>query len=231
MHASASPYIIPLTTVPGILIQSIGISASYRLAAERLLAQAWRLDAHLCGAVEAVPAEGRADYFLNLDRLDWKASREIFLEIRGHKEGLEPDHSLLGHVAGLVDYISHLTTNLLPLTCRGNPRLLASVPASGSGLSYAGIDGPTFEWSIALYMGISPFPVFGLNIPYADDGIARSLSPFGFGAVTYLTLALQPELATDRHVPAEITRDGFSRPVARPRLEVLADRSLVLKED
>lgn len=227
MTLSTLPYITPLSSVPGALIQSIGTSACYRESAERLLSQVWTLDTHLCQAIDAVPTAAGADYFLDLSLLDWHRSREIFMAIRAHKDEIDASHPHLGHVVSLVDYVSHMTTNLLPMSPQKR-RLLASVSAAGNALEYCGAGGSSFEWSMAIYFGLSPFPVFGVNVSYEDEAVVKSLGRFGLGAAPYLTIALRPELAYGYSVPAEIARDGVDRPVVRMPLELLLDGSFVL---
>jgi hypothetical protein len=228
MIPSPIPYITPMMSVPGPLIQAIAASGSYRLAAERLLDQAWSLDAHLCPAFEAIPVERGADYFLNLKRLDWNRSREIFVAIRRKKNEVDSRYPLLGHAAEIVDYVSHMTTNIFAMRDPGR-NLLASAPNSGIAVTYKGFKEFPFCWSLALHMGLSPFPIFGTNIFYEEEAVASSLAGFGLGTLLYLTLALHPELARDGLSPPETVRDGVPRPVSQRPLEIRSDGSIVLK--
>jgi len=92
---------------------------------------------------------------------------------------------------------------------------LASVSTTGEILHYHGIDSESsFEWAVAIYMGLSPFPTFGVNIPYGDERVARFLKRFGLGAFAYLSLACDPEIANGDNLPAEMRQEGVGRPVA-----------------
>jgi hypothetical protein len=222
------PHITPMLSVPGALIGAIGDSGSYRLAAESLLDQAWSLDAHLCPAFEAVPMPHAGAYYLNLNRLDGGKSRDLFLAIRRHKGEIDSHFPLLGHAACLTDYISHTTTNLRPLMDRER-KLLAAVPNTCDALQYTGVAHESFEWSLAIHLGLFPFSIFGRNVFYDDLKVAATLGQFGLGTILYLELALRPELAHGNATPAEIVKDGVSRPAAQRPLEIRPDGSLVVK--
>jgi len=211
---TVSPFTTPLSVVSGDLIQAISSSSNYHIAAQQLLALTWHQDARLSNAIEAQPTESGADYFLNPGLLLTSDSQEIFLAIRAHKEMIESQFPLLSHAASLIDYVAQYTTNLLPMMSREKNRL-ASTSAAGEILHYHSIESElSFEWSIALYMGLSPFPTFGVNIPYGDERVVRFLRRFGFGAFVYLSLACDPELARDGNLPLQMTHEKVSRPVA-----------------
>jgi hypothetical protein len=210
------------------LIQAIGTSARYRESAEHMLIHMRALDASLSQSVEIFAQERGTDYFININRLDRKAPAELSLAIRSLKDEIDDKYSQLGQIAGLVDHVSGLVGRASSLDVRGNRWLLASVPFPGRNPAYAGADDGCFESSIALYLGLSPFPIFGKNIAYAEEATSRSLGRYGLGAFAYLFLALRPELAFGGMVPGEIAHGGLPRPIAQRPLQIAGDGSLVL---
>ncbi|HSA60176.1 MAG TPA: hypothetical protein VLJ37_10890 [bacterium] len=223
-------HIAPLTTIPAALIQALADSPAYRSAGSLLLGDVCAFDAHLGHAGIARPAEGRTDYFLDCRQMDLPAVREIFLAIRARKDEIEAGSPLLAPVASLVDYFCHMTANVLPLTDR-EPRLFASVAEGDAEITFPWESNETraFEWSVAVYLGLSPLPVFGYGLQYSDPRVIRSLSTFGLGVFSYLHYAIVPALAAHQGmIPHDIAVTVANRPIAPALIQRQGDGSYVL---
>ncbi len=219
-----SPTSKPLAIIPGSLIRAMAGNLIYREAAAALLTESVKIDAHLANAVETRATDVGTDYFLDHGRIHQEALYETFLAVRRLKDRAEEHFPLLGHAMNLTDYIAHFAGNLLP-KIDAEPHQLASIYPTGDVLFCHDQERVSFEWSLSLYFGLSPLPLFGAEIPY-DKRIGRVLSPLGFGIFPYLSLALNPDLAAGDHAPYEIEYQGIPRPVAEAKIGHEDDGSL-----
>jgi hypothetical protein len=210
-------HIAPLFVIPAPLIQAMTDSHAYRCAGSDLLADVCEFDAYFGQAGVAEPAEGRTDYLIDCRQMNLSAVREVFLRVRARKERFESEFPLLVPAASFVDYFCHMAANVLPLTDK-KPRLYASVTGQDAEIIYPWQhdEKRAFEWSVAVYLGLSPLPVFGYGLNYADPRVIRSLSAFGLGVFSYLHYTVVPALAASQGViPQEIATTVVHRPVAR----------------
>lgn len=223
-------HVASLFTIPSPLIQAVTDSHGYRCMGSDLLGDVCEFDAHLGKAGIARPAEGRTDYYFDCRQMDLNAVREVFVRIRARKDEIEEKFPLLAPVASLVDYFGHMTANVLPLTdCV--PRLYASVAQGDAEITFPWQEKEqrAFEWSAAVYLGLSPLPVFGHGLDYADPRVIRSLSAFGMGVFSYLYYTVVPALAAHQGaIPPEIAITVAHRPVARAPIVRQDDGSYVL---
>jgi len=228
----SSLHIAPLFAIPAPLIQAMTDSHGYRSVGSDLLVDLCEFDAHLGNAGVARPAEGRTDYLLDCRQMDLQAVRSVFLRIRARKEEIESQFPLLAPAASFLDYFCYMTANVLPLTDK-EPRLFASVAHGDAEISFPWRDSEkrAFEWSVAVYLGLSPLPVFGYGLDYADPRVVRSLSVFGMGVYSYLYYAVVPALAAHQGIiPSAVAVTSAHRPIARASIDRQTDGSYLLRE-
>jgi hypothetical protein len=219
-----------LFAIPGPLIEAMTDSHAYRCIGSELLTDVCEFDAHFGNAGVAEPAEGRTDYHIDCRRMDLPAVREIFLRARARKERIESEFPLLAPAASFLDYFCHMTANVLPLTDK-KPRHYASVSGGDAEIVYPWqkSENRAFEWSVAVYLGLSPLPLFGYGLDYADPRVIRSLSAFGMGVFSYLHYTVVPALAVSQGIiPPEIAHTVAHRPVARAPILRQSDGSYAL---
>lgn len=220
--------IAPLLTIGASLMQAVDTSQSYRAMGRDLLADICAFDAHLGVVGIPQPAEGRTDYFLDCRRMETIRARELFLRVRSRREEIESQFPLFMSVASLMDYACHMTVNVLPATDR-QPRFFASVKEGDTQVFFPWEGKKGLEWSLAVYFGLSPLPIFGYGLQYGDPGVSRTLSAFGLGVYAALFTAVVPALAAhDGFIPQEIAVTAAHRPIARAPILRQADGSYVL---
>lgn len=208
----------PINSIPGPLFRAVSSSAGYRSRAEGLLARTNQLDGLLGQAVIAEPTSHGEAYRFDASRYDQREGHPLFCAIRREKEAIERDFPLLFNVAELSDYVCHMATNFLMNVDRA-PRTIALVgPEPEREIRYHNAEKGGFETSLAAYMGLSPFPVFGVNIDYTRPQTVDAFRHFGFGVFTYLNLILNPNVAWSQGLPSSFHHDFLERPVAGARI-------------
>lgn len=223
----STPQIAALTAVSADLIQALGASGAYRGAAQELMSLAVDFDVQLSQLAVNVPREGiRSDHFIDFARLDFEEARKGFLAIRRKMGEMGERFPLLLPSWQLIDHISHHSTNVLSFM--GIPGPVAFTSSKGILLNYPHVDKPAYQWSLAVYLGLSPFPLFGEHLDYEAQPVIRYLSRFGFGVFVFLYLAVHPQIAAEGRLPSKIIYRDQRRPVAPADVHFLADGSIVL---
>ncbi len=222
-----APHIVPLMAIPSALSEAMATAVLYRAAADTLLENTCVLDAVISDAIAVEPGDQAATYSFDRSLFDSARARDVFLKIREQRKALQAQRPLLSAVENLVDYIAHMTTNVIAKSAQ-SPRRIAEVSNDGLQITYHEIDTPSYEWSLALYMGISPLPIFGTNIPVEEAAVATQLASFGFGAFTYLYLLCHPDTLQEDRLPADLPYYDFPRPIAAAPIYRNEDKSLTL---
>jgi hypothetical protein len=219
----------PLFVIPAALIQAFAQSPAYRGAGSGLLTDVCEFDAHLGPAGVAQPGEGHTDYFLNCRQLNLNALQPVFRRIRARTEEIERECPLLAPAALLLDHICHMAVNILPGT-DAKPRFFASVEDGDTEISFPWDRKGSVERSFAIYLGLSPLPIFGYGVKHEDPRVIRTLSAFGMGVFGYLYYAVVPALAAHQGmIPADIAVTAAHRPIARAPIVRQGDGSYVLE--
>jgi len=221
------PHIVPLMAIPSALSLAMATQVLYRAAADTLLENTCAFDAVISDAIVVEPGDQAATYSFDKSLFNLPRARAVFLKIREQRNAMQGQLPLLSSVENLVDTVAHMTTNIIAVADQ-SPRRIAEVSNDGLQLTHHKIDTPSYEWSLALYMGISPLPIFGMNIPVEEAVVATQLAAFGFGAFTYLYLLCHPESLQTDHLPAELPYYEIPRPIAAAPIYRQADGSLAL---
>lgn len=218
----------PLRAVPIGLIQAVAASSDYRASAERLLEQVCRLDNLLSQAIVAEMVSGVEAYIFDPDLYNRRKGTDIFRQIRKEADSIQSHFSLLSDVAEWPNYVSHMTANVL--CAYDQKRHMVATIDSGPEreIVYQNLNAMTYEWALATYMGLSPLPVFGINIDCARPEVANFLSQSGLGTFVYLHLALNPACLLGDMLPQELDHQGIPRPVASLPILREPDGSLTL---
>jgi hypothetical protein len=218
----------PLNVIPAALVQALASPGDYRTHAESLLASSRQLDGYLSLAISAEPTSYGEIYRYDAALYDRRAGHPLFVKIRKEKEEIEQKFRLLFDVAELTDHICHMATNFLPMVDR-KPRTIASVsPEPERQVRYHNIERGGFPMSLACYLGLSPFPVFGVNIDYARPEAVDAFGAFGFGVFTYLNLVLNPNVVWAGGLPASFDHESLERPVVHARILRDTDGSILI---
>lgn len=223
--------ISPLSTIPLELLRAFRDperGSLYLAQATELLRDTLALDFHLATASVAEPGPEGTDFYLDCRQIhdDWEAAEEVFLRIRHKCENIAEKFPLLLHAAGLLDYTAQMLVNIMPTTER-KPRPYARIAPDGS-LSFPWSQVNSVEGSFAIYLGLSPFPMFLDRLDHGNPNVAATLAPFGFGVFPYLAVMVIPELAL-QGIPPDIHRQWSARPIARACVRNASDGSFFLK--
>jgi len=216
----------PITAISGEFLRALRGSPDYLRQTTDLLSNALEFDFHLATMSQAIPENGGRSYLLDYQKRDAERAYEVFLKIRQQKTEIEAGFPHLLHAASLLDYTCHMTVNVLPMLQR-KPSLVARLSAEGT---------PSFPWgaqrgheySLAVYLGLSPFPLFLNDLNTSHPQTVAALSPFGLGVYAYLAYIVIPEL-TFFGIPEDLRQQFKARSIVQGNLQRETDGSLRLR--
>ena len=221
----------PLSTIPLELLRAFRDperGSLYLAQATDLLRDTLALDFHMATASVAKPGPEGTDFYLDCRQIreDREAAEAVFLRIRAKRDHIDQTCPLLSRAAGLLDYTAQMLVNIMPMTER-KPRPYARIAPDGS-LSFPWPQVNSVEGSFAIYLGLSPFPVFLDRLDHKDPRVAATLAPFGFGMFPYLAIMVIPELA-EEGIPSDIRQQWSARPIAQACIRQASDGSHFLQ--
>lgn len=227
MRSIMSAYnLSPLTSISGQFLQTLRGSPDYLNQSTDLLRHALDFDFHLATITQGIIENGGTNYYLDDRKLDSQRAYEVFSRIRRQKTEIEASFPHLFHAASLLDYTCHMTVNVLPML-RRNPRLFARLDSEGT-LTFPWATQNGHEYSLAVYLGLSPFPIFLKDLNTSNPKTTAALSPFGLGVYAYLAYIVIPELSLIG-IPDDLRQQFNARPIANGNLQKETDGSLRIR--
>jgi len=193
-------YLSPLTVIPGELISAVQTGIYHQVACD-LLDKTQLLDQQCAQVITRMfhPEERSIDYIMDPNAFKHEVLLPIFEGIHYHKGVIERELPLLQHVFDLSDWLAQSAAHLFPIV--EHPILfLASTSAGRVILHENETSHPEFvgyEPFITAYLGLSLFIYLYEDIDLSLEQNSSNLIRQGFGASTYLHLALCPEIAPD----------------------------------
>lgn len=210
-------HVTPLTAVSGALREVMAETVTYPSVAADLLNQAVALDDVYRDAIVAEfqdPEDVTQTLVLQPSHIDQRRAHRIFDEIREYNITLREHVPLLADVLSKLDDMAHLANNILPVFDR-EPRLLGYVHnVQRNHITYIEVARIDLRYAMQHYFGLAPEPVFGANVAYTDPRVIDTLTPYGFGVLVFLKLALQPDWMESGRLAPHIEVGATSRPVA-----------------